>query len=545
MSPMGQPDTVFVNGNVRTLADGEGAGAPAPSAVVVADGVIRYVGDDATARQMVGDATEVIDLEGRTVLPGFIESHAHPTVYGTNLLDIDCRPQVTSSAAAIQAAIAAAVETVAPDEWIMGWGWDESRMDGGTPPTRDELDRVAPDNPVLLRRVCGHMAVVNSAALRTGAVSEDTPDPSGGHLVRDEHGRLTGLLQEQAQSLVSPPDKTNDDVSRGFQLAQAKYASWGITTIHDMSSRGPDLQVYQELLRHGKLDIRLRPWFWAIQANYRDGVLAEALTTGIASGFGNDMLRIQGVKFMLDGSVGGRTAALAEPFEGSDDAGILTMDLDETAPSVADALRGGLRVAIHGIGERAIDIAIQACDLAAAELGAERVAAMRNRIEHCALPTDQNLRDMKRLGLVAASSVGFIYGLGDSYLANLGRERVSRVYPHRSFQEHGIVAPGNSDSPVTEGNPWFGIYAAVTRTTQSGQVLDTTQNISVEAALRAYTRDAAHASFEDDRLGVIQPGACADLNVVTHDPLTIDPQGLHSIETVQTYLGGRKVYSAR
>lgn len=542
MNPTGLVDTVFVNGHVVTMDDGP---ASPVTAIAVTAGVISYVGDDATARQLAGETTEIIDLQGQTVLPGFIESHAHPTIYGANLLDVDCRPQATGSAARIRDAVAAAVESSRPGDWILGWGWDESRMEGGLAPTRDELDSVAPDNPVLLRRVCGHMAVVNSATMRLSGIDEDTPDPAGGHLARASDGRLTGLLQEQAQGLVAAPEKTRDDLTRGFRLAQHKYNSWGVTTIHDMSTRGADLRLYQALLDEGNLTMRLRPWFWAIQANYRDGVLSEALTTGITSGFGNDMLKIQGVKFMLDGSVGGRTAAVAEPFEDSHDCGILTMTLDETTPWVAAALEGGLRVAIHGIGERAIDVAIDACDLAAQKLGAEKVGAMRNRIEHCALPTEQNLRDMSRLGLIAASSIGFIYGLGDSYLANLGRERVSRVYPHKSFQEHGIVAPGNSDSPITEGNPWLGIYAAVTRTSHSGQVLDTTQNISVEAALRAYTRDAAYASFEDNHLGVIRRGARADLNVVSHDPLTIDPEKLHSITTVETYLDGRKVYSAR
>lgn len=544
MRTTGPADKVFVNGNVLTMADGCADSAERPSALAVSAGRISFVGDDAAAKALVDDATEVVDLGGRTILPGFVESHAHPTVYGNNLLEIDCRPEVTGSADRIQALVERAVETALPGAWIRGWGWDESQMEGGRAPTRQELDRVAPDNPVLLRRVCGHMAVVNSAALRAGNVPEDAPDPAGGHLGRDADGRLTGLLQEQAQSLVSAPETTADDVARGFKLAQAKYASWGVTTIHDMSTRGPDLRVYQSLLNGDELDIRVRPWFWAVQANGREGALQEALTAGLTSGFGNDMLRIQGVKFMLDGSVGGRTAAVAEPFEHSHDTGILTMGLSETAPWVAAALEGGLRVAIHGIGERAIDVAIQACDLAAAQLGPERIAAMRNRIEHCALPTTQNLQDMRRLSLIAASSIGFVYGLGDSYLANLGPERVSRVYPHRSFQEHGIVAPGNSDSPVTEGNPWLGIYAAVTRTTRSGQVLDTMQNISVEAALRAFTRDAAYASFEEDRLGIIRPGAHADLNVVAEDPFAVGPHNLHQMETVGTYLGGRQVYSA-
>ncbi|MGY2066530.1 amidohydrolase [Blastococcus sp. SYSU DS0619] len=540
MSRADHADTVFVNGTVLTM-DGP-LGAEAPTAIAVSDGRIRYVGDDATARSWLAGECELVDLRGATVLPGFIESHAHPALYGRNLLEVDCRPAVADSVAAVQAAVAAKVASSQPGEWVLGWGWDETHFAEGRAPLLEELDRVAPANPVLLRRVCGHMAVVNSAALRAMDVPDDVADPAGGHVGRDASGRLTGLLQEKAQGLVVPPPYSAGDVRRGFRLAQAKYASWGVTTVHDMSARGPDMQVYQHLHVTGQLDIRVRPWLWAVDANGWDGVLAEALTVGVASGLGDDMLRLQGVKFMLDGSIGGRTAAVAEPFQDSCDTGILTMSLDETAPWVTAALAGGLRVAIHGIGERAIDVAIDSVQRATAELGHDEVTAMRNRIEHCALPTEQNLLDMKRLGLIAASSVGFLYTLGDSYLANLGPERVQRAYPHRSFQEHGIVAPGNSDSPVTEGNPWLGIYGAVTRTTRSGQVLDTTQNISIEAALRAYTRDAAYASFEEEHLGVIRPGAPADLNVLTEDPFAVGPENLHRMETAETYLAGRRVH---
>lgn len=541
MSRTNQAGTVFVNGAVLTM-DGP-MGGERPTAIVVSDGRIRYVGDDASARaQLAGDG-ELVDLHGATVLPGFIESHAHPSIYGGNLLEVDCRPTVAGSVAAVQDKVAAAVAAAKPGEWILGWGWDETHFAEGRAPLLAELDRVAPDNPVLLRRVCAHMAVVNSAALQVTGVPDDVADPQGGHVGRDSTGRLTGLLQEKAQGLVVPPPYSVDDVVSGFRLAQAKYASWGVTTVHDMSARGPDLQVYQRLLAAGQLDLRVRPWLWAVQSNGWDGVLSEALTLGLASGLGDDMLRLQGVKFMLDGSVGGRTAAVAEPFQDSCDTGILTMSLEETAPWVTAALDGGLRVAIHGIGERAIDVAINSVQRAATQLGVERVTSMRNRIEHCALPTEQNLLDMKRLGLVAASSVGFLYTLGDSYLANLGPERVKRAYPHRSFQEHGIVAPGNSDSPVTEGNPWLGIYGAVTRTTRSGQVLDTTQNISLEAALRAYTRDAAYSSFEEHHLGVIRPGASADLNVLAEDPFAVGPDQLHQMETTATYLAGRQVHA--
>jgi predicted amidohydrolase YtcJ len=168
---------------------------------------------------------------------------------------------------------------------------------------------------------------------------------------------------------------------------------------------------------------------------------------------------------------------------------------------------------------------------------------MRNRIEHCALPTEDQLKRMKKLELIAASSIGFLYHIGDSYMNNLGPERMKNVYPHKSFKEHGIIAPGNSDLPVTGGNPWTGIYAAVTRKTITGQVLDDTQNISVEDALRAYTVDAAYSSCEEQTIGIIKPSAKADLIVVSHDPYKLDKELLKDIEVECTYMNGKLIYS--
>ncbi len=532
-----QADLIFINGNILTM-DEEMSQA---NSVVVRNGTVQFVGDQNEALAFEGEQTEIIDLQGKTMMPGFIESHIHPTLYGLNLLKLDCRPENTPSIDALLKKIEEAVQETPDGEWVIGWGWDDSKLLEKRAPTRWELDRVAPDHPVFLTRTCAHMAVVNTKALKLSGVSAETEDPDGGHIERDpQSGEITGLLQEKAQGLIALPKEGVENLVAGMKLAQKDFAKWGITTIHDMSTQTAEMQVYQHLLNEDALTVRVRPWIWAIAQNDWTGHLDEVLSLGIRSGFGNDMIKIQGMKFMLDGSVGGRTAAVAEPYENDSSKGILYSEVDDVAPAMEKSLSAGLRVAIHGIGERAIEVAIQAFEKANEKVD---ITSMRNRIEHCALPTENHLKRMKKLELIAASSIGFLYHIGDSYMNNLGPERMKRVYPHKSFKEYGLVAPGNSDLPVTGGNPWTGIYAAVTRKTVSGQVLDTTQNISVEDALKAYTNDAAYSSCEEKTIGVIKPFAKADLIVIAEDPFKVDAEQLKEIEVEQTYMDGNLVYA--
>ena len=528
-------DTIFTNGNVITMDEH----MKRASAIVIQQDRIIYVGDKETALSFRGSKTEVIDLQQKTVLPGFIESHIHPVSYALNLLEVDCRPTNAPSIDRILELIKEAADKTPKGEWIRGFGWDDSRLKERLIPTRWDLDKVSPDHPVALLRTCNHMSVLNSKALEMSGITNETKDPQGGHLERDEDGVLTGLVQERALELIGAPDYGIEDIYKGMKFAQKDFAKWGVTTVHDMSMQDTHLQVYQQLLHNDDLTVRIRPWIWAIDGNGWDGRLDETIALGIKSGFGNDMIKLQGMKFMLDGSIGGRTAALAEPYENDTNRGILYNDVDEVSPYMTKALQAGLRVAIHGIGERAIEVAIQAFERSQEVMD---ITEMRNRIEHCALPTDDHLERIKKLNLIAASSIGFLYDIGDSYLTNLGKERMKRVYPHQSFKEYGIVAPGNSDLPVTDGNPWTGIYSAVTRKTISGQTLDETQNISVYDALKAYTVDAAYSSCEEEMIGVIKPSAKADIIVLSENPLEMDHEGLKDIEIEETYIDGKLVY---
>lgn len=530
-------DLILTNGNIITL----NKDMPKATTVAVKNGQFMDIGNKNLIHSWKGRNTEVVDLRGKTLLPGFIESHMHPTIYGLNLLEVDCRPSNAPTIDHILGEVSTVAQSMPQGQWIRGYGWNDTKLLENRYPTRWELDRVAPNHPVILKRTDNHMSVVNSKALELSGITEETSDPEGGHIQKDPGtGELTGLLQENAMALISVPEYTVDDITKGMKKAQEHFAKWGITTVHDMLTLGKEFSAYQRLIENKDLKVRVRPWFLAIDEMGHKGILDEVLALGIRTGFGNDLLKVQGVKFFLDGSGSGGTAAVSEPYDNSDYKGILYHDEEFFTPYVKKSVSAGLRVAVHAIGDSAIEVAVKSFESAQKTLD---ITSMRNRVEHCALPTDDHLSRMKKLNLVAASSVGFIYDNGDSYLHHLGSDRMERLYPHKSFKEYGIVAPGNSDLPVVNGNPFEGIYGAVTRKTATGTVLDDVQNISVMDALKAYTTDAAYSSFEEESIGVIKKYAKADMIVVSDNPFDVDHENLKEIEVEQTYMNGLLMYS--
>ncbi|WP_173918642.1 amidohydrolase [Halobacillus sp. Marseille-Q1614] len=533
---MNGADLIFLNGHVLTMDDD----LPSASAVAVNNGRIVYVGDRDNVFNWKGENTEIVDLQGKTLMPGFIESHIHPAVYAASLLEVDCKPEAAPSIQDLLDKVKEKAAVTPENHWIVGWGFDDSKLEERRNPTRFDLDEAAPDHPVVLKRTCAHMAVANSKAFELSGITEATANPQGGHLERDQAGSLTGLLQEKAQGLLKTPPYSREDMVKGMKLAQTKLASWGITTVHDMSTQTEDLQLYQYLLEQDELSVRVRPWMWAIDQNGFNGSMEEVLKVGVRSGFGNDQLKIQGLKFMLDGSIGGKTAAVSDPYLGTEETGILYNTVEEMAPLMKRGIESGMRIAIHAIGDRAIDVAIHSF-LETSKT--ENIADMRNRIEHCIFPSKTHMEKMKELGLMAASSIGFMYHIGDNYVKKLGEERMKQSFPHKSFKEFGIPAPGNSDLPITDGNPWFGIYSAVTRKTHSGQLIDEEESISVWEALKAYTTYAAYSSFEENILGVIKPQAYADLMVVSDHPMEMKEEELLRIQTERTYVAGKLIYS--
>lgn len=528
-------DRLYINGNIYTINEK----MPRAKKIAIKNG--KIIAFDHEAELMSNDQTEIIDVKGNTILPGFIESHAHPLGYAVNLLQLDLRANNVHSIEDIIQAVRNEAEKSEAGDWILGFGWDETKLKEKRFPTIEELTEAAPNNPVFLKRTCVHNAVVNKKALEESGLGEHPKDPEGGHFhINENTNQLSGLVQENAMDLIKIPSFSIEQRKKAMLKAQEHFFKWGITTIHDMAVTKEEMTVYQQLCKEGKLELKIRMWLWALNQMGWKGVQEDVFNLGIESGLGNDHLNVQGIKYMLDGSVGGRTAAVAQSYENEiANYGILYMEQDIINKHVEQAVKNNLRVSIHGIGETAISMALEAVTKADS---IHQIRKMRHRIEHCALPTEEHLNQLVEYDIIAGSSVGFIYSIGDSYLNNLGTKRAEHVFPHATFKKHGIVAPGNSDLPVCHGNPMYGIYSASTRKTISGQQLGTKETISVEDAFKAYTIDAAYSGFDENIIGSLEVGKYADMIMFEEDPFTIDKEQLKNLEVIETIVEGKSVY---
>ena len=358
------PDLVLLNGTVITME----AAQKEASAVAVTNGRIVYVGTDEEARGLAGPETELIDLRGQTLLPGFIESHMHPMMYANNLLGVECGGENTKSLSRVLKALEEKVKVTPKGEWIKGFGWDDSKFEEERNPTRWDLDKVSPDHPVVLMRTCVHVVVVNSMALKLSGIDKNTPDPEGGHIQKDHTGEPTGILQERAMELLPSVSYTLEQLKQGMELALKILAKNGVTTIGDMSAQPEGFRIYQQLHKENRLTARVRLWPVAKKTITGNGMLDDLYAAGIESGFGDEMVSVQGVKYVLDGSVSGKTAAITEPYYKDPTAnGIIYCDDEsEMIDSVHKAFQGGLRVSIHAIGDRAIDFALNVIEKAGA-----------------------------------------------------------------------------------------------------------------------------------------------------------------------------------
>lgn len=529
-------DLIISNANIYTMD----ASRPKASTLAIKDGKIIAV--DIDANPLKGHSTEWIDAENKTVLPGLIESHAHPIHFAANLLQLDLRAEVTPDIDSILEAVRQKAEGTPKGQWIIGMGWDDSKLKEKRFPTIEELSEVAPDHPVFLKRTCVHNAVVNKMAFVNSGISKHPKDPRGGHFhINLKTGKPSGLIQENAMMEFAVPSFTLKELTDAMMQAQQQFFQWGITTIHDMAVTKEEMIIYQHLQSLADFRLKVRLWLWAVDQMGWTGIQEETDALGLESLFGNDRLNIQGLKYMLDGSVGGRTAAVQEPYQNDfNNRGILYMQQEKLDHLVSRAIQSGMRVSIHGIGERAIEMALQSIVHANS---ADENKKMRNRIEHCALPTEGQLHQISKHGIIVNSSIGFIYSIGDSYLANLGEERAEWAFPHASFKKYGIKAPGNSDLPVCNGNPFLGIYSAVTRKTVGGQQLGTKEAISIEDAVKAYTIDAAYSGFDEDKIGSLSIGKYADLIFLNEDPFQISPESIKDIKVMKTIVEGQTVYA--
>lgn len=528
-------DTVFLNGRVLTMDPRR----PEAEALAVAGDRIVALGTSDEIRPLGGVGAEVVDLRGRALLPGFVDSHCHLSGYGLGQLGLDCKARGVGSIADLQRELAAFRETVPPGGWIRARGYDQSRLTEGRHPTRWDLDEVAPDHPVHLVRTCGHIGVANSRALELAGIRDDSPDPPGGLFERHD-GRLTGLLYEAAQYPVHEAGRASpEELERALDVAERDWLRAGITSAVDCGRASGHLRAWQQRKLAGRQ--RLRVTLATLTGGGRRQGPAF-LETEVCTGFGDDRLRVGPFKVMVDGSSSGPTAGTREPYASRPDfSGQITVGQEELDRLFADAHRAGFQLTMHGVGDRAIEMGLDAMEKAFQAGGPPRLPP---RIEHCAMVPSDLLARLKQVGVIPVAQPYFLWEFGDGYLRNYGPERGGRMFPLRSFLDAGIQVAGSSDAPVSAHEPLRAVQSAATRQTMDGQVAGPEERIDVVDALRMYTLSGAEASGEGRSRGSLEVTKRADLIVLGDDPTRVAVGEIAAIPVELTMVGGEVVYSA-
>jgi predicted amidohydrolase YtcJ len=532
-------DLLLRNGHIITMAGGN----PVVTAMAVRDGRILAVGDNGALAGCASSRTQSLDLRGRTVLPGLIDVHTHAMEWVKTILsgEIAAGYPAVHSIAEIAQAVARRAATLPKGQWIVGSGWDDSKLAERRYITRQDLDAVSPDHPVYLKHVSGHLSVANSAALKIANITRDTRDPQGGVIEHDASGEPTGILKDTAVGLVTKllPKEPPDINVRAAQLVSEKAAEVGLTTIHDIFITSDEMRGYQEARRRGWLKIR-------VQMSPRIASIADAeklAQMGVHTGFGDDVLKFGAAKMFADGGMGARTVAIYPPgvIGEPNNLGVLRWTPADMQKAHLLAAAAGWQLETHAIGDRAIDEVLDSYAAVIKQLGLKDA---RFRIVHAGISTPAVQQRMRELNVVIDGNPPFVYWIG-SWFQKYGPERVRWSYPAKSYLENGIIEAAGSDVAVTPISPWWGIWAAVVRRDlQSGQIIAPEERISVEQALTLYTRNGAYAGFEEGLKGALEPGKFADFIVVDRNVLTIPADELKDVKVLQTFVGGRSVYDS-
>ncbi|MEX1358162.1 MAG: amidohydrolase [Gaiellaceae bacterium] len=521
-------DLILVGCRILTLD----ARLPRADAVAVTGERISAVGTVPDVTALRGSRTEVLELVGRTLLPGFYDAHQHQADTGLLRGHVDARaPSIGELAERVRLAARGRPSGA----WIEGFGYEEGRLAERRPPTRWELDAAAPDHPAAITRTCGHALVANSSALAAAGIDARTPDPPGGRLERDaETGEPTGVLHERAMELIRRlvPRPSDADIEAAILVEAKENLRLGITSVWEPWVEPRLVEIYRRLAREDRLPVRVTMAQAAVLPSGEPVPLPRPERT--------DRLSLAAVKLLQDGAIAPRTAALTAPYEGEpDNRGLLLWPQDELDRLVAEIHRRGLQVSIHAIGDAAIASALASINSA---LATRPRPDHRHRIEHCGLPMGSLAARVASSGVVPVLQPPFVHFHGETYARNLGAARSLRLYPVRSLLKAGAVVAGSSDSPVVpDRNPLLGMRVAMTRTTVEGTQIAADEAVSLDDALRLYTVNAAFAAREDDIKGSLSPGKLADLVVLDEDISTVAPGELDQVGVESTYLGGRRV----
>jgi predicted amidohydrolase YtcJ len=536
-------DLIFINGNIYTVNDKQ----PQAEALAVKADRITFVGSNADVKKYRGAKTRVVDLHGGTVVPGMTDAHYH--FIGVGQREQNLNLEGITSLEDFLARVKSRVDQAKPGEWITGRGWIETFWKPPVFPTRWDLDKIAPNNPVYLTRADGHGAVANSAALKLGGVTKDTKDPFGGQILRDKQtGEPVGMLLDNAQGLVSRhiPSGGSANVEQAIILANKRSVELGWTQIHDAGGSYRDVELYNKLYGEGKLKIRI---YKAVHGPSADA--QRLLREGpIIAAHGN-RLNLRAIKVVSDGALGSRGAGLLAPYsDAPDSSGFLRVKEAELLPMLEEALRKGIQVETHAIGDYANRFVLDEYEkaLKAVPAAQRKFADPRWRIEHAQIVNPADIPRFAKLGIIPSMQPS--HAIGDLHFApsRLGIKRLEGAYVWNSFIKSGVIVPGGSDAPVERGEPMIEFYAAVARKDMkgfSGEGWHPEEAVTRAQALKMFTIWPAHVAFEESLRGTIEVGKLADLTVLSADIMKIPEPEILKTRCVMTVIGGEIVYEIK
>jgi predicted amidohydrolase YtcJ len=525
-----EPEIVLYNGNIWTVDELQ----PRAQAVAISGGRFVAVGSNEDVLRLATARTRKIDLAFKSVLPGFNDAHAHPVESGVeHLRKVACDKD---SIEEIQAALHERATQTPPGQWVLGFLYDDGKTP--RPLNRHDLDAAAPDHPVLVQHRGGHTAFVNSIALQLAQVNDQTPDPPGGRFEHDASGHLTGFVGDAAAHVffkLIPQKNTREDYRQGAAFISKLFTSKGVTSACDADATPEGVQGYQDARDAGELAMRM---YCHVSARSLD----RFMDAGVHTGFGDEWVRIGGVKQYADGSISERTAWLSQPYIGigKDYVGLQLSSRDELYETGRKAHAAGWQLATHANGDLAIDRILSVYEQIQKEAPRKDP---RFRIEHCTLITDSLIQRMRALQVIPAPFSCYVYFHGD-VMHFYGVERTQHMFPMRSFLDAGLRPTDSSDYTASPSHPMMWLQSQLTRTDIQGKVWGANQRITLPEAIRCGTVNGAYAAFEEDRKGSIQPGQFADLVVLSQDPFKADPRELLKIQVERTMVGGAWKYES-
>jgi len=524
------PDYVVINARVFTIDNDQ----PFAEAFAVKNGRFVAVGSTSDVQNLATVGTEIIDAEGMTITPGFIDAHSHPSGAGVNELvqvNADLR-----SIAEIKSALQERASTTPAGQWIQAFKYDDTKLAEGRPLNRFDIDDVAPNNPVVVGHRGGHTGVYNSMALALAGITAETPDPDGGRFYRDDDGVLTGLAAEEARYVfrdLIPSDSSREQRREGVKLISQLMSKAGLTSVHQTGGGRNDMIAYQDAREAGGMHFRMYLF-------PRGRLFEDLVNAGIRTGMGDDVFRIGAVKFMADGSASERTMRMSTPFEGTNDYGILTMSQEELHEAVENAHRNDFQIGIHANGDVTIEMVLNAYERAQTLWPRPDT---RHRIEHCSLVNPTLLQRIKDLGVIPAPFYTYVHYHGNKWV-DYGEEKMQWMFAHKSFLDYDIPVAPASDYTPGPYEPLMALQSMVTRKDFDGRIWGPNQRITLDQALRICTMNGAYASFEENSKGSITAGKLADFVILADDPHEVDPDQIKNIEIVRTVVGGTTMYGA-